>query len=149
MKPAEDKPINLIESPHQAMKKRLARRARVWRILLFALAAGILAAGYHFWGGLHSSARPQYHMVLLTNGQMYIGKLEDLGSAFSVMTDVFYFQNQVDPLTKETKSVLVKRRNEFHAPDRLMLNSRQIVSIEPVGPNSVLAQRLVEAKELP
>jgi hypothetical protein len=88
-------------------------------------------------------------MVPLTNGQTYIGRLEDLGSAFSVMTDVFYFQNQVDPLTKETGSVLVKRRSEFHAPDRLMLNSRQIVSIEPVGPNSVLAQRLADAKELP
>ena len=41
-----------------------------------------------------------------------IGKLEGLGSAFPVLRDVFYFQTQMDPQTKESKAVLVKRGKE-------------------------------------
>ena len=86
-------------------------------------------------------------MVFLANGQVYIGKLERQDSAFSVLTDIFYFQSQVDPQTKEARSVLVKRSKEMHAPDRMMLNTQHIIAIEPVTSDSSLARRLGEFNE--
>jgi len=43
-------------------------------------------------------------------------------------------------------NVLVKRGNELHGPDRMVLNANDIVFIEPVGPNSRVAQLIAEQK---
>jgi hypothetical protein len=44
------------------------------------------------------------YAVLLTNGAVYFGKLEGLGSPWLVMHDVFYIQQgAVDPNTKQCK----------------------------------------------
>jgi hypothetical protein len=52
----------------------------------------------------------------------------------------------VDPQTKETKSVLVKRGKELHGPDRMYINRRHIVLIEPVGPSSQVAKLIEQSK---
>ena len=82
--------------------------------------------------------------VTLDNGQLYYGKLTNAGSSFPELTDVYYIQSQANPETKAVSSVLVRRRNEWHGPDRMFLNGRHIVLIEPVGTNSKVAQ-LIEA----
>ena len=85
-----------------------------------------------------------YAAVLLDNGNLYYGKLVNAGSSFPELTDVYYIQSQVSQETKAVTSVLVRRGNEWHGPDRMFLNNRHIVLIEPVGTNSKVAQ-LIEA----
>ena len=89
-----------------------------------------------------------YYAVLLTNGAVYFGKLEGFGTPWPVLHDVFYVQaGPVDPNTKQSSGmVLVHRGHELHQPDRMILNEKSIVFIEPVGPNSRVAQLIKEAK---
>jgi hypothetical protein len=65
---------------------------------------------------------------------------------FPVLNDVYYVQTGVDPATKKSSSVLVKRGKELHSPDRMYLNPSQIVLVEPVGPDSKVAQLIAESK---
>ena len=87
-----------------------------------------------------------YQAVLLTNGAVYFGKLENYGTRFPVLSDVYYVQSSVNPETKQTANILIKRGKELHAPDRMYLNPNQITLVEPVGPNSKVAQLIAESK---
>lgn len=114
-------------------------------LLLVSLMA--VLAGCGNWA--HQEQGPEvnpkaYSAVLLDNNQVYFGKLDKAGSAYPVLTDVYYVQSQVNQETKAVTNVLVRRGNELHGPDRMFLNSHHILFIEPVGPNSKVAQ-LIEA----
>jgi hypothetical protein len=85
-----------------------------------------------------------YQAVLLTNGAVYFGKLQGYGGPTPVLTQVYYILSQTNPDTKQVNNVLVKRGKELHAPDRMYLNPRQILFVEPVGPNSQVAQKIAE-----
>ena len=87
-----------------------------------------------------------YQAVLLTNGSVYFGKLDGYQTKFPLLSDVYYVQTGVDPATKKSTSVLVKRGKELHSPDRMYLNPSQIVLVEPVGPDSKVAQLIAESK---
>jgi hypothetical protein len=50
----------------------------------------------------------------------------------SPLKNVFYVQSSVNPGTKQTTNVLVKRRKELHLPNRMHLNPRDIILVEPV-----------------
>jgi len=91
----------------------------------------------------------KYYAVLLTNGSVYFGKLEGLGSPLPVLQDVFYVQpGPVDKATKQPQGmILVHRGKELHAPDRMILNEKSIVFVEPVGSDSRVAQLIGEAKK--
>ena len=43
--------------------------------------------------------------------------------------------------------VLVHRGKELHGPDRMILNDRSIIFVEPVGTDSRVAQLIKEAKK--
>jgi hypothetical protein len=89
----------------------------------------------------------KYYAVLLNNGSAFFGKLEGLGTAYPVLTDVYYIQTSTNPETKAASNVLLKRgKVEWHAPDRMMINEKAIVFVEPVGPDSKVAQLIAEAK---
>ncbi len=85
--------------------------------------------------------------ILLDTGQVYYGHLEGLGSAFPVITDVYYVQSVTNPQTKEVTNILVRRGKEWHAPDRMYLNAHHIAMVEPVNPNSKVAQLIAESKQ--
>ena len=87
-----------------------------------------------------------YQAVLLDNNQVYYGKIQGLGTPFPVLTDVYYVQQQVNQQTKEVKNILIRRGTEWHAPDRMVINSRHIILVEPVGPNSKVAQLIADSK---
>jgi|SRR5579864_719901 len=87
-----------------------------------------------------------YQLVLLANGQTFFGKLDRLGSPYPVLHDVFYIQSQTDPNTKAVKNSLIKRGKEWHEPDLMILDARQIVLIEPVKPTSTVAKLIKEYK---
>jgi len=88
-----------------------------------------------------------YSAVLLGNGQSYIGRLSGLGTAFPVLTDVYYIQARVDPETKQAVNTLIKRGKEWHAPERMLISANSIVFVEPVKPGSDVA-KLIEKHRL-
>lgn len=88
----------------------------------------------------------EYHAVFLTGGLVYFGKLADLGSAHPILTDVFYVQQITDPESKKVNGILVKRGKEWHGPTQMYLNPTQILFVEPVSPDSRVAQLIREAK---
>jgi len=122
--------------------------------LFLLLVAALLVSGCHqarTTPAVPASAAidgQRYYAVLLTNGAVYFGKLEGLGSPLPVLTDVFYVQpGPVDPSTKQPNGmVLVHRGHELHGPDRMILNEKSIVFVEPVGESSRVAQLIKEAK---
>jgi|SRR5579862_2810006 len=126
--------------------KGLGVAALVW------ILAGLLVvalAGLHIFLALHTSSvsfSTPYQAVLLTNGSVYFGKMQGYGTPHPLLTDVFYVQSTVNPETKQTTNVLVKRGKELHAPDSMYLNPSQIILVEPVGPNSKVAQLIAEQK---
>ncbi len=88
-----------------------------------------------------------YQAVLLTNGAVYYGKLSGYGTRNPTLTDVFYVVSKTDPETKQVTNMLVKRGKELHGPDRMYLNANQIVMVEPVGPDSKVAQLISQANQ--
>ncbi len=88
----------------------------------------------------------EYQAVFLDNGQVFFGRLEGGSADYPLLKDVYYIQRQEDPATKQAKIVLVKRGNELHGPDAMVVNSRHIVVVESVTPNSKVAQLIREAK---
>jgi hypothetical protein len=116
-------------------------------VVVFLLAVAALAG----CSGLRREAAPvldtPYQAVLLDTGQVYFGKLEGAGSEYPVLRDVFYVQSSVNQETKQVTNVLVRRGKEWHAPDRMIFNARHIVLIEPVGPESKVAQLIADAKK--
>ena len=113
--------------------------------------AGLLvavAAGFHIYRSVRGSSiqfGTPYQAVLLTNGAVYFGHLQNYGSPQPVLTDVFYVVSQTNPETKQTNNVLVKRGKELHEPDRMYLNPNQILFVEPVGTSSKVAQLIAQA----
>jgi hypothetical protein len=85
--------------------------------------------------------------ILLDTGQVYYGHVDGLGTPFPVITDAYYVQSVTNPQTKEVTNILVRRGKEWHAPDRMYLNERHIVMVEPVNPNSKVAQLIAESKQ--
>ena len=86
-----------------------------------------------------------YQAVLLTNGAVYFGKLEGLGTDYPILRDVFYIQNAVDPNTKQSAAVLIRRGKEWHGPDSMVLNAQHVLLIEPVTEGSRVAQLIAAA----
>ena len=81
--------------------------------------------------------------------QQWRGVLRQAGGLWyrgtPTLTDVFYIVSKTDPTTKQVTNVLVKRGKELHGPDRMYLNPNQIVFVEPVGPDSKVAQLINQA----
>jgi hypothetical protein len=108
------------------------------------LAALLIVAGRRWW--LSPSFDTPYQAVLLDTGLVYYGKISGLNTDYPTLRDVYYVQQSTDPQTKQVNNVLVRRGNEWHEPSMTVLNSRHIVLVEPVGPNSKLAQ-LIAAEQ--
>ena len=106
--------------------------------------AGILLVAY----GTETNVKfdTAWQAVLLDNGSVYFGKLQGAGTDYPVLTDVYYVQSQMNQENKEVKNILIRRGNEWHSPDRMVLNARHIVLMEPVGPNSQVAKLIAQDK---
>lgn len=116
-------------------------------IALLALVAGLCVGGYVLWGRTNEIKLPkdQFFAVYLNGGQLYFGKLTGLGTSYPILTDVFYVQSRQDNQTKQVTNILVKRGKEWHGPDKMYLSAAQIILVEPVGPNSRVAELIREA----
>ena len=90
--------------------------------------------------------KTEYQAVFLDNGQAFFGKIENAGSPYPLLRDVFYVQSQVNKETSQINSILIKRGKEWHGPDVMYINANHIILIEPVSPDSWVAQLIKEAK---
>ncbi len=124
--------------------KELDRGA--WLLPFAFLAALSLLLGC---GGNDLNISTEYQAVFLDNGQVFFGKLSDTGSPYLTLRDVYYVQTLVEREKKEPSNILVKRGIEWHNPDFMRINTRHVLVIEPVGPDSRVAQLIREAKATP
>ena len=106
----------------------------------------VTGAGCEKVSGSPSLSTP-YQAVVLTNGQVYFGKLEKLGAQFPTLAEVYYIQSQQNPETKQISNTLVKRGRELHGPDHMIINSQHILFIEPVRPDSQLGKLIEETRK--
>jgi hypothetical protein len=89
----------------------------------------------------------KYYAVLLSNGSVYFGQLEGLGNPYPVLKNVYYVQSNVNQETKAVSNSLVKRGKEWHGPDRMIINEKAIIFVEPVGKDSRVSQLIEESKK--
>ena len=113
--------------------------------LMAIVAVAVAFMAYQSW---RASAAPAlstpYHAVLLMNGQAFFGRVQSLDSEYLVLQDVYYIQSRQNPETKQVANVLVKRGQEWHSPDRMILNRRQVILLEPVTETSQVAKLIAE-----
>lgn len=109
-----------------------------------ALFSGLAAYGYR----PHPTTQIGYSMVVLDSGLVFFGRLTNCESASPQLQEVFYIPNEIDPSTKQPKSVLLKRGSELHKPTRMNLSRTHIVFVEDVGKDSQVAH-LIEAATHP
>jgi hypothetical protein len=122
------------------------KRFRLLGLAFFVVAC--LAVGLWWFRGWHGlKLDTTYQAVLLENGQVYYGRIQHTDSEMTLLTDVYYVQSQVDTQTKEMKNILIRRGNEWHSPNRSVINTRHIVVIEPVTPGSKVAELITQLRE--
>jgi hypothetical protein len=120
-------------------------RTKIFAAVL-AVVGSVAILAYWFAPNRALAAKTKgYQAVLLDNNQVYFGKLTELGTDYPVLTDVFYIQTAVNQETKQQSNILLKRGKEWHAPDKMVLNARHIVMIEPVTDGSTVAKLIAEA----
>ena len=115
-----------------------------------ALVLLLILAGYLVMQAGKVKPTTPYSAIFLDSGQAYFGKLESLGTPWSpyvVLTDVYYVQSVTNAETKQTSNILVKRGKEWHGPDRMIINNRHLVLVEPVAASSKVAQLIAESKK--
>lgn len=116
--------------------------------LAVALGAVLLVGLLTYWFSPERQAAAKtagYQAVLLDNNQVYFGRMSDLGTEYPVLTDVFYIQTAINNETKQQSNILVKRGKEWHAPDKMVLNARHIIMIEPVTDGSQVSKLIAQA----
>lgn len=132
-----------VKSPDRC---RPSPACRLWRVAApLVLAVSLAGCG----GGSAPKFDSPYQAVFLANGQVFLGKLSGLGSDYPRLDDVFYVQQQVNPETKLSTNVLIRRGREWHAPGYMVLNARTILMIEPVAADSKVAQLIADAQKAP
>jgi len=97
-------------------------------------------------GPISLESKSGYHAVYMTNGQVVFGKLSGLGSAYPVMEDVYYVRAVPDKDTKEVRNMLVKRGQEWHSPDKMVINAQHILFVESVGDKSRVQELIAGMK---
>lgn len=118
-------------------------RHKVWAMgcLVAVLAVGVFWSWWLF--GRNTSFNEdtdikanQFQAVFLTNGQVYFGKLANLGHRYVTISDVYYLQVQQNSslqgassaTTPSSQVSLVKLGNELHGPeDKMYVASGQLL----------------------
>lgn len=134
-------------SPIESSSKGTSILPTILIAVITGLASGGAAAWFLQTRSVAVTFNTPYQAVLLNNGAAYFGKLEGLGKPFPTLHEVYYIQTREDPNTKQRTNVLVKRGQELHGPDHMVLNAADIVFVEPVNPNSRVAELIAEAKQ--
>jgi hypothetical protein len=125
------------------------RMLRPIKILLAAFLVALLGgmvASYFLVVRIPGLVASGYQAVLLDNGAAYFGKVAANTASYVVLQEVYYVQSRTNPQTKEVSNVLIKRGQEWHAPDRMIINRQHLVILEPVAADSTVARLIAESK---
>jgi hypothetical protein len=121
-----------------------------------ALAIGALIAAALLWiaskpQGATIPAGPagSLHSVMLTNGQIYYGKLEEVGRGYVTLTDVYYVSVFTDPQGNRQNRLLSRQRADWHAPLKMTIPLEKVVMLEQVGPESTVARGIEQERRNP
>lgn len=110
----------------------------------------IIVFGSLFIQGCGQGSTPkiqtEYQAVMLANGQVIFGKAEFPGTEYVLLKDVFYIHSQVNQETKQVTNTLIKKGQEPHGAEQMYINTRHILTIEPVSPESQVAKFIKEQK---
>ena len=87
-----------------------------------------------------------FKVVQMTNGQVFLGRLQGAGSAFPALRDVYLFQSKTSSETKQVTSTLIKRVKDAEGTDEIFLNAAHIQAIEPVKPGSNIDNLLQQTR---
>lgn len=105
-------------------------------------------------------AKGDYQAVFLTNGQVYFGKLNNVGRQYIGLSDIYYLQVQQPiqpkpevkegqkPEDQQPKITLVKLGNEIHGPVGPMnINRDQVLFWEDLKDSGQVVQAIKKDKE--
>ena len=149
----------VIEQPlRMRPSDRYARRRRRYLFLVVGLASGMvigLLAGLMLAGAPRppqavaggAAITTRYQAVTLTNGKVFVGRLEKLDSAFPVLSDILTLQSKPGEGGKAPVETLAPRGAD--EPDTMILNGDHILFIEPVRSDSRLGKLIEEARNRP
>lgn len=126
------------------------RRLFVGLILLILLMVLVLVARTQLFrfGVASAIDRESYQAVFIVGGQVFFGKLQELGDYF-LLDDVFYLSV---PQAADAQGQLVKRGTELHRPmEPMIIPADQVLFIENINSNGDIATaiRRFKAGELP
>jgi len=148
---------------HAAPKRHPQRRTAKFVIAPIVLLILLVAAGLIGWFSHGQTAYSdksihtnEYQALFLTNGQVYFGKLSNLGQKYVSMTDIYYLQVQqtssgteqnVQPAsnssTPNSQVSLAKLGNELHGPeDHMFVASDQVLFWENMKNDSKVTQAI-------
>lgn len=142
-----------------------SKRRRMPRVLMAITAVAavlmIVAAGWLLYqrsgaGAIDSS---RYQAVFFTNGQVYFGRLHQLGGGYMKLTDVYYIQSKDEANTDNPQEngedaakdmQLIKLGSELHGPeDAMMISKEQILFFENLKPTGEVAKSIANYKQQP
>jgi hypothetical protein len=89
----------------------------------------------------------EYQSVVLTNGQIYFGKLSSPGDNYYYLRHVYYLTEQATRAGGPKQRALAPIVKDIHAPeDMMVLNRSQIVYMENLKPTGEVSRRLAAAR---
>jgi len=89
------------------------------------------------------------HSVILTNQQVYYGKLEDIGRGSVTLSDVHYVITVQDQQGNRNNRLVNRRTNDWHGPTRMVVPVDKIIMLEQVGPDSTVARGFADEARNP
>ena len=118
---------------------------------VIAIFIGLVIAGLfgvQVYQGSAKNAEPQYttpfQAVQLIGGQVYYGKLSGANTTYPVIQNAYVITRQENPQTHEVTASLIRVSKSPNAPNRITINTRHIVLIEPVATDSQIGKAIAQ-----
>lgn len=88
----------------------------------------------------------EYQAVVLTNGQIYFGRLSAPGGSYYYLRHVYYLTEQSTRSGAAQQRALAPIVRDVHAPeDMMVINRSQIVYMENLKPTGEVSRRIQQA----
>jgi hypothetical protein len=139
-------------SDHISIPKQVVRRtglavAALIAIVVVVLLTLLVAHQVEGTDTLGGAINPnEYQSVVLTNGQIYFGKLSAPGGNYYYLRHVYYLTEQATRAGQPKQRALAPITKDVHAPeDMMVINRSQIVYMENLKPTGEVSRRLQQA----
>lgn len=168
---AEPKPEEKHEAPRYESKparrsshrhtEEKAPKGKMWAYISATVVAAIVVAGGVWFVATSVLGTPgvdssKYQAVFFTNGQVYFGKLQQLGNGYLKLTDVYYLQTQTtdedstnpqSTAKEQQNTTLIKLGEEIHGPEDAMIVSKdQVLFYENLKKDGKVSQSIEQYK---